>query len=479
MMAAAALKPVRLTGLAAVRWALRFALNPLTSTRRAYDAFGPYVILAEGLPFVRPGRIAVFGVPLVLTAGAAFYSELTSQPDTWRGVSLLPGGPKNSAAKRMSSGVMRLTGEQHAHYRKLMTPPLRRTRVESLTKDMARLAETEIASWPVGESLDLWEHIRLLVQKFAAEFLFGGMSEQSRTVTELGCRMMVRKWDPRAMTLPINLPFTTYGQIAREAEDLERCLLPWVAAKRGHPDEGDIAAMLANGRDANGNLTSDAAILDQLPSLFGLSAEGGQSTLAWALFLLALHPQVEARLREELHSKLGDASPSLDRAGDVPYLDAVVKESMRVLPPVPMQFRVSEAASEIAGQDMPKGTRVVLNTYLTNRAPDLYPDGDAFRPERWSAISPTAFEFPVFGAGPHICPGFWFDSTAVKIALAAILTRFRLELPRSIHVDYQTQPTLRPRQRLSVMLRTADDSSPAPAPPVLTGKIRDLVKLPA
>jgi cytochrome P450 len=121
----------------------------------------------------------------------------------------------------------------------------------------------------------------------------------------------------------------------------------------------------------------------------------------------------------------------------------------------------------------------VLNTYLTNRAPDLYPDGDLFRPERWFSISPTAFEYPVFGAGPHICPGFWFDSTAVKIALAAILTRFRLELPASIRVDYQTQPTLRPRQRLGVMLRPAKEDSPPPAPPALSGKIRDLFKLPA
>ncbi len=471
----ALVKPARLTGFAALRWAWRFALDPLSSTRRAFEAFGPCVVLAEGLPFVRPSRVATLGVPLVLTAGAPFYSELMSRPDTWRGVNVLPGGPRRSAARRMSSGLMRLTGEQHAHYRKLLASPLRRTRVEALVKDMARLAQTQTTSWPIGQTIDLWEHIRRLMQGFAVEFLFGGSSEQSRTVTELGCWIMERKWDWRAM-VPINLPITPYGQIVRTAALLERHLLAWTAAKRGHPDEGDIAATIANSRDGAGNPVDDAGIVAQLPSLFGLSSEGGQSVVTWTLFLLMQHPAVAERLRDELRDKLGRGAPSLDRAGELPYLDAVVKEAMRVLPPVPFQFRVAQQDTTIAGENAPKGTRVVLNTFLTNRMPDLYPEGDVFRPERWFTIAPTAFEFPVFGAGPHICPGYWFDLTAVKIAVAAIMTRYTMNLPPSTRIDHSIQPTLRPRARLGVMLRRADEGM-TPATPI-TGSIRDLVKLP-
>ena len=472
----ATVKPARLTGLAALRWGWRFAVDPLISTRRAFDAFGPCVILAEGLPLIRPGRVATLGVPLVLTAGAAFYSELMSQPETWRGVSLLPGGPKRSAAKRMSSGLMRLTGDQHAHYRRLLAQPLRRTRVEALTKNMARLAETETASWPVGKNVDLWEYVRRIIQRFAVEFLFGGSSEQSCAITELGSRMMERKWNWRALAFPINLPITSYGRIVRDAELLERRILAWVAAKRGHLDERDIASIFANSRDAGGNPLDDAAIIAQLPSLFGLSSEGGQSVLTWTLFLLMQHPRIAAQLRDELRSKLGGTSPSLDRAGELPYLDAVVKEAMRILPPVPLQFRVAQQETTIAGQDMPNGTRAVLNTFLTNRAPDLYPEGDIFRPERWFTIAPNAFEFPVFGAGPHICPGYWFDSTAVKIAVAAIVTRYRMDSPTATRIDYRIQPTLRPRQRLGVVLGPADGGMQAVTP--VAGKIRELVKLP-
>ena len=132
--------PVRMTGLAALRWALRFGLDPLTATHRVFDDFGPFVVLAEALPFMRRPRAVLLSVPLVLTAGAAFNRELLSDPATWRGVSLLPGGPRNSAARRLSMGLTRTTGYQHTHYRKLVAPPLRRTSVIVLPEKMARLA---------------------------------------------------------------------------------------------------------------------------------------------------------------------------------------------------------------------------------------------------------------------------------------------------------------------------------------------------
>jgi cytochrome P450 len=94
----------------------------------------------------------------------------------------------------------------------------------------------------------------------------------------------------------------------------------------------------------------------------------------------------------------------------------------------------------------------MLNSFLVNRMPDLYPEGDVFRPERWRAIQPSAFEFPVFSAGPHSCPGYWFGMAAVKVTLAAILTRYRLTLGGDARIDYRVQPTMRPLQPVPVEL---------------------------
>ncbi len=473
---AADTKPVRLTGLAALRLGFDFAREPLIATRRAHEAFGPFVMLDRALPLVRAKHTVMLGVPLVLTAGAAFHAELLSDTDTWRGVSLLPGGPRGSAARRIGSGLTRLTGEKHTHYRKLVLQPLRRGAVEVVAGRMARIAEAEVASWPLGEAIDLWHYVRRIMRRLALDLLFGGENEESGAIADLVSVLMERKWGTGAFALPLDLPFTTYGRIVRDAAELERRMLEWVAEKRGRPDARDLAAIIVNSADADGRPPDEAAIVGQLASLFAASSEASQSALTWTLFLLIAHPRVAADLRDEVRQKLGAGAAALERAAELAYLDAVVKESMRLLPPVPIQLRVAQCDTTIAGHPVPNNTRVMLNTFLTNRAGELYPQGDAFRPERWSALAPSMFEFPVFSAGPHACPGYWFGSLAVKIALAAILARCRMELPPGARVDYAVQPTFRPRRRLAVVLRRADDGKPAAA--AIAGTIRDLVRFP-
>src|SRR5216683_552829 len=471
--------PVRLTGLTALRWAWRFARDPLMATRHSFDAFGPFVMLAEALPFtppfIKPHRAILLSAPLVFTAGAAFNRELLSDPETWRGVSLLPGGPRNSAARRLSAGLTRTTGHQHAHYRKLVAPPLRRASVNALAEKMARLAEAEVASWPAGKTIDVWEFPRRLMRSFAVELLFGGNSEHGYSIADAVSRLMEDKWGGSAFAFRVNLPITSYGRIVRQSELLERRVLEWARAKRGPVDDRDLASIIVNSPDADGNPPSDATIVGQIPSLFAAAFEAGQSVLTWTLLLLAQHPRVAAQLLDELRHKMGGALPSLSGAGDLSYLDAVVKESMRVLPPVPFQIRVAQCDTKIFGFHLPKGARVILNTFLTNRMPHPYPDGDVFRPERWFTIAPTAFEFPVFSGGPHSCPGYWFGSTAVKVALAAILTRYRLVLAPNARIDYRVQPTMRPLQRVHALLHPQDGAFTATP---ISGRIRDLVTLP-
>jgi cytochrome P450 len=465
-----------LTGSTALRWGWRFARDPLLGTQGAFDTWGPFVILADALPFIRPKRAALLGVPLVLTAGPAFHRELLSAPEKWRGVSLLPGGPRDSAARRMSAGLTRLTGDRHAYHRKLLMPPLRKARVETMAENMARLAVAETAAWPIGTKIDLWEYARRIVRSFAVELLFGGNTEQSRAIADLVSRLMERKWDWTATAFPINLSITTYGQIVRDAEVLERWILQWLAAKRGPVDDNDLAAIIVNSNDAAGHQPDAAAAIGQLASLFAAASEASHSALVWALLLLVQHPSIAADLLDELHNQLGDPSPSLAKAGALPYLDAVVREALRILPPVPIQVRVAQHDTTIAGHEFPKGTRVMLNTFLTNRMPALYPEGNAFRPKRWFTITRTPFEFPVFSAGPHSCPGYWFGTTAVKIALAAILTRYRIDLSPNARIDYRVQPTLRPRQGFPVLLRRQDGGRATPTP--ISGNIRNLIKFP-
>jgi cytochrome P450 len=259
------------------------------------------------------------------------------------------------------------------------------------------------------------------------------------------------------------------------AERLEDLLIDWIASKRGQRGDCDLGSIIINSPDADGTLPSDEAVAAQMPSLFAASSEAGQSALAFTLLLVALHPRIASELFDELRGHRGGATLSLEQASTLSSLDGVVKESMRILPPVPLQIRVAQADAAIAGYPVPKGTRVMLNTFLVNRMPERYPDGASFQPERWRTITPSAYEYPVFSAGPHACPGYWFGLAAVKVALAAILSRYRIVLERNARIDYSVQPTMRPLNRVRVMLDPAPDAG---ATPQVSGSLLNLVKLP-
>jgi cytochrome P450 len=367
-----------------------------------------------------------------------------------------------------------MTGPRHAHYRKLLAAPLRRASVDAMADDMVRLADEDVAAWPVGETIDLWDFARRAMRGVAVGLLFGGNREQAFPIADMITRLTERKWKRGSSAFPLNLPFTPYGRMVRESEVLERRVLAWAETKRGHADERDLAALIVNSPDVDGRPASSATIAGHVPSLYAGATEAGQSTLFWTLILLAQHPRIARELVDELQGRLAGAPASIDAIVDLPRLDAVLKESMRIIPPVPMSMRVAQQETMLAGERLPHGTRVVLSTFLTNRMPGLYPEPDRFLPERWSTIDPSPYEFPVFGAGPRVCPGYWFGLSAVKTALATILLRYRIAVEPDTRIDYEIQPTMRPTARVPVTLHRQDGAFAAVP---IRGAIHKLVRL--
>jgi cytochrome P450 len=466
--------PVQLTGMAALRWVVRLIRDPLVAVRQCYDEFGSFVLLANVLPFYRHPRATLLDVPLILITGAPLHQEILEDPAAWRPVSLLPGGPRNSAARRVSAGLMRMTGDRHAHYRKMLAAPLRRTSVEQMGPPMVQLAERDIAAWPVGETIELWRYAQQALRSITLGLLFGGEDDENRTIAEMVADLTAQKWSAGSLAFPLNLPFTPYRRMLRCSATLEERMLAWASAKRGSEDEHDLAALIVNRPDVDGQPASEATIAGHLPSLYAGATEAGQSTLFWTLILLAQHPHVAGQLLRELRERLGDQAPSMQAIREFPLLDAVVKESMRLIPPVPLQMRVAQEDTTLAGHRVAKHSRVILSTFLTTRMPDLYPEPDRFLPERWSKIDPTPFEYPVFGAGPRICPGYWFGLNAIKVTLATILTRYRIAVEPGTRIDYRIQPTIRPTGPVRATLHRQDGAFAATP---IRGAIQDIVRL--
>jgi cytochrome P450 len=459
-----------LNGLEALRAGWRFARDPIAAMHWCYQAHGPIVVIGKAIPFLSFPRLILLGAPLILTAGAALNRQVLNNPATWRSVSFLPGGPRGSAARRMNDNLARMTGARHAHYRKLIAAPLRKTSVEAQGADMLRLAQEAVASWPAGVAIDLGAHVYRLVRLITIDLLFGADRELGYPIADMANHLMERKWSLGSL-VPVNLPFTPYGQSVREAASVERHVVAWAERKRGAPDAHDLVSIMVNSPGPDGTPVDIGRLAGSLPALVAMTSEACQVTLVWASLLIAQHPAVARALLDEL----AGASPSMQAIAALPWLDAVVKEVMRILPPVPLQLRVAEAATELAGYPVPQGARLVLSAFLTNRMRDLYPEPERFLPERWSSINPNMFEYLVFSAGPYNCPGYLFGVSVVKAALAAILTRYRVEIGAGRRIDYTVQPTLRPAGNVPVVLHRQDGAFAA-AP--LCGNIHGLVRLP-
>jgi cytochrome P450 len=467
-----ALGAIHLTGLAAVRVGWRLLRDPITAMRQNHAEHGPLIVVSDLLPFTRNVKLAMLGLPLILAAAPELNNEVLSNPVTWRPVSLFGGGPRTSAARRLGAGLARMNGPRHAHYRRLITPPLRKASVEALGDKLTRLADEEIAAWPTGETVDLWGLVCRLLHTFAIGLLFGADRERGYPVADMITDMFAYKWSPAVRACPINLPVTPYGQFLKEGETLERCILDWANKKRGPVDGGDLLSIVVNNPEEDGNAVRDTTVVGLMPQLFGAVFETCQNALIWTLFLLAQHPRVAGDLLDALQAWPLDGPPTLHDIADLPLLDAVIKESMRLLPPAPMQARVAQQDTTLGGHAVPKGARVMLSAFVTNRLPARYPEPDSFRPQRWASINPTPFEYLVFSAGPRNCPGYWLGMAMVKVAVAAILRRHRIEFAPAGRVDYIARPGLRPRGKVPAILHRQDGAFERPR---IAGNIFDLV----
>jgi cytochrome P450 len=152
----------------------------------------------------------------------------------------------------------------------------------------------------------------------------------------------------------------------------------------------------------------------------------------------------------------------------------VVKEGLRIFPPVPLQSRKSTVATNLGGIDVAPDTRLFASIHVINRNPDIYAEPERFRPERWRDLHPSPHEYGVFGTGGRMCPGFVFAMQMLKISIAAILSRHRVAIAPGARIDYRTRVTLSPYPGVPIVLRDVAD---APQLTRITGGIHKLVDL--
>jgi cytochrome P450 len=392
----------------------------------------------------------------IFAVGARYNERVLGDPATFHTVGLMPPGPENSAQRRIRSGIVSMNGGRHAHYRRMMLPPFRRAAVDSLVEQIATIVEQKICGWPLGEIVDLVPLLNDIARNVALALLFGNdMAEGLKAAGLLNDHIRMAE-APGVRGCPINWPGSPYRRMLRHAEKVETCVTSWAARRRGQVRADDLLSLIVNSPDESGNLPTDQQVGRHVLTLFAASFETCQTALALTLFLIAQHPSVAAALLDEISTLPAESCMSADQLEQCSLLEAVVKESMRLLPPVPFQVRRAIRDTALIDCEIKAGTRVFLSSFLTNRLPDVYHDADEFRPQRWAQIAPSQYEYLVFSAGPRTCIGYWFGMTFLKTTLAHIMRRYRLTVVPGARIDSRVAITMWPSRGLPVVIHTQD-----------------------
>ncbi|MFO0762255.1 MAG: cytochrome P450 [Byssovorax sp.] len=374
--------------------------------------------------------------------------------------------------------VLLLDGAEHLRQRRLLMPPFHGDHVLSFARTMRAMTEQAVASFPEGKAFSIRPFMQHLTLEVILRTVFGldegaEMSElrvaltnildrQSRFIDAVGQAPIFRRrffgltpWDHFLADVEV-ADVLIYRQIARRR-----------ASARDGEKRTDVLAMLLEARDEEGRAMTDAELRDELMTLLVAGHETTATMLCWAFDLILGDARVLRKLRAEIETARTAAGDlDLGALARLPYLDAAIKEVLRIRPVIPAVGRRLKAPMKLGGYDIPAGEMIVPAIVLTHLLPDIYPDPKTFMPERFVDKKTDPYTFFPFGGGTRRCLGMAFALYEMKVVIASVLDLLdlRKESPRSETIKLRGF-TLVPAEGTRVVIERRIAPSPrTPAP---------------
>jgi cytochrome P450 len=365
-------------------------------------------------------------------------------------------GPTIQAAKMLlGESLLTSEGEHHRKQRRLIQPMFHHDRIASYADAMVRGATKTAEGWHDGEELDVHAQMSALTLSVVGETLFGTDVDQARSATvrraltdTLG--MFDRVYSP-LFRLLTRMPSPTMRRFRRVESDLNAVIGEMIAERRASDSTGDDLLSVLLRASEDGADMSDEQVRDEALTLFLAGHETTSIALAWTWWLLALTPEVEARLHDEVDALHGE--PTVDDLPRLAYTRAVLDESIRLRPPAWAIGRNAVAEHRAGELTIPSGSVVVVSPWLLHHDERWWPDADTFRPERWLSDRPegSRFAYVPFGGGPRRCIGEPFALMEGTLVLATIARRWRFRAVSDEPPELQPVVTLRPRGGLPLV----------------------------
>jgi cytochrome P450 len=351
---------------------------------------------------------------------------------------------------------------------------LTRSRVEGYRDEMVAETERQLKEWREGKVIDVHAEMLSLTVRISAKTLLGLDLGADWGIVRAGAESLRLVLSPRVLLAPWDLPGLPYRRFVETVGEFNRRIREKIEERRVSGGGCDVLSALVRACDED-RLLSEAEVVGHASVVYAASHETTGNALTWALFLLSQHPEWQERVCEEVRDTMGSMAPSREELERLKYLDWVLLESLRVLPSAPWTTRVAAEDAEIGGYPVPAGTEIVVSIFHTHRDSQVYGAPDSFEPARWGSIQPDPFEFNAFSAGPRACVGSQFALLEMKLVLAMVLKRFRLEFDVSQRVDPELNITLAPRRGLRMIPRTDADFSRGKCR--VRGRVGELVRL--
>ncbi|OAI42992.1 cytochrome P450 [Verrucomicrobia bacterium SCGC AG-212-E04] len=360
----------------------------------------------------------------------------------------------------LGEGLLTSEDEFHRRQRRLVNPAFHRERLPGYARQMVEAAQRAASTWRDGSQIDISHEMMTLTLDVVGRTLFS--TDLRGQATEIGQAMhdimslMNRMLSPFAALLNY-LPLPGTLRYWRARFHLERAVATMIRERRASgEDHGDLLSMLLLARDEEGGPgMTDQQVRDEAMTLFLAGHETTANALTWTWYLLAQHPEIEARLQTELDTVLAGATPTFEDYRRLPYTERVLTEAMRLYPPAWIVGRTAMEDLEIVGYRVPAKSILLTPQYLIHRLPEYFPEPEKFDPDRWlpEAMNarPKLSYFP-FGAGPRQCAGEAFAWMEGVLVLATLARHWRAALVPDRPVEVLPAITLRPKHGLLVTI---------------------------
>lgn len=362
-------------------------------------------------------------------------------------------------------GLFTSEGEFWRKQRRLMQPAFHQKALVNLHTVMLSCVQSFLHEWqekPDGEIIDIAAEMTRLTLKIVSLALFSvdisGESDKLRQAFRTALEYVYYRLNT-PLALPVWIPTARNIQFHQAKHTLDRIILEIIQSRRQNPTEQyDLLSMLLAARDEEtGEKMSDRQLQDEVITLINAGHETTATALAWTWYLLGTHPDIMAKMQDEIQTVLNGNSPTFEKLAQLQYTRRVFDESLRLCPPgLGLAPRIALEDDEIQGYFIPKGTIFNIAQYFIFRHPEFWDNPEQFDPDRFlpeKAKQRPKFAYFPFGAGQHICIGKSLALMESTTILAAIVQQFHIELVLDRSIEIDPRFTLRPKYGIKVTVR--------------------------